>query len=138
MSESVFIGVCEMKKILVLLFLFTAILFSVNKSGAMSYADAVNGKKPVAILIYADWADNVQEMQKTFTQMEQKHSDKYNFVLLNIASPDTKEYNKKFFIYPNLPYVVLFRDGGKFSRFLKKDCSTSNSCFEEKLNFFAN
>lgn len=120
-----------------LMLVLTAFVF-IDKADATTYKEAMSSSKPMALLVYADWADNVQNLQKVFTEIEQNYGNKYNFVSLNIASEETKDYNKKFFIYPNLPYVFLYRDHGKFSRFLKSDCAASYSCFEEKLKLFAN
>ena len=65
-------------------------------------------------------------------------SPAYNFVYLDIASEDTKLFNQKYHIYPNLPYVLLFKDRGRISRYLQKNCINDEACFTEKLNFFAN
>ena len=50
----------------------------------------------------------------------------------------TKEFNKKFHIYPNLPYVLLFKDGGRVSRYLQQTCILDDACFSERLNMFTN
>ncbi len=127
-----------MKKILISLFTLVLVCSCFNSAKAVTYKEALKSNKPIAIFVYADWADNLQNMQKSFEMMNQKYGDKFNFVNLNIASDEAKEYNKRYYIYPNLPYVILHRDGGKVSRFLKQDCVISKSCFDEKLKFFIN
>ncbi len=127
-----------MKKVLSLLFLLTIILFSANKTNAMSYEEASNDSKPMALLVYASWADDIDKVKQTFDALSQRYDKKYNFVTLDIASSDTKAFNKKYHIYPNLPYVLLFKDRGKISRYLQKDCAQDNSCFAQKLDMFAN
>lgn len=127
-----------MKKILTVLFLLTAMVAFSADAYAMKYEEALNQSKPFALLVYADWADNVKEVSQTFSTTGLSYADKYNFVTMNIASPDAKAFNQKFHIYPNLPYVLLFRDKGKFSRYLNKDCILSDTCFKDKLDLFVN
>ena len=127
-----------MKKFVVMMISAMFCLLFANKGTCMSYTDAVNSSKPAVVMIYADWADDVQDIEKIFQKMDQKYVNKLNFVMLNIADKETKEFNKKFYIYPNLPYILLLRDGGKVSRYLKKDCAMSRSCMEEKIKFFIN
>lgn len=116
------------------LFLFS---FSLT-ANAMKYEEAVNQSKPLAILIYAPWADGYQNSLQAFNQMEQKYSTKYNFVRMNIATDEAKVYNQKFYIYPNLPYVILCRERGKVSRYLKNDCVKDSACFANRLDMFNN
>ena len=127
-----------MKKFLSILFLFSIFVFGSIAANGMTYDEAMAQTKPVAVLIYADWADDVQQVMQVYNAKGQDYSDKYNFVTMNIASPETKSFNKTFHIYPNLPYVLLFREKGKISRYLNKDCVLKDSCFTEKLNFFVN
>ncbi len=127
-----------MKKFLSFLFLLTVILFSANQANSMSYEEASNDSKPMALLIYASWADDIDKVKQTFDTLAQRYDKKYNFVTLDIASSDTKVFNKKYHIYPNLPYVLLFKDRGKISRYLQKDCAIDNSCFAQKLDMFSN
>lgn len=128
-----------MRKI-VLSFLFLSILFFMNikEAGAATFGEAISEKQPVAVLIYADWADDAQQVLQSFKTAELQYGGKYNFVTLNIALPETKEFNKSYHIYPNLPYVLFFKDKGKVSRYLTKDCVMNQSCFKEKLKSFAN
>ena len=121
-----------MKKILSILFLFTAFAVGSTVAYGMNFEEALAQPKPLALFVYADWADDVQQMSQAFSEAQQKNSDKYNFVTMNIASPDTKAFNKMFHIYPNLPYVLLFREKGKVSRYLNKDCVLKEACFSER------
>ena len=127
-----------MKKYLV--GIFTIFLLSISSSQvfAISFEDAINDKKPSAVLIYADWADNIQNILQNFNQIENSYSGKYNFVRINIGREEAKEYNKSYYIYPNLPYVLLFKDRGRMSRCITLDCLQDDSCAKEKLDFFAN
>lgn len=127
-----------MKKFLSLLFLLAVMLMSPLSAHALKYEEAISQSKPMAILVYAPWADNQQACMQAFKAMEQQYGAQYNFVLLNIATADAKAFNKTYHIYPNLPYVLLFRDRGKISRYLKSDCVMNNSCFTDKLNLFIN
>ena len=127
-----------MKKLISILSLFTILSAGIANAQTTTFDGAMSQSKPMAVLVYANWADDAQTMLQTFGATGLKYSDKYNFVTLDIASPDAKAFNKTYYIYPNLPYVLLFRDKGKVSRYLKKDCALDQSCFEEKLKFFVN
>ncbi len=126
-----------MKKLLTILCLAGAVVFCTIKASALTFIEAVKLQKPCAVLIYADWADDAQDVMKSFKSKEQQWGSKYNFVAMNIADEQTKEFNKLYHIYPNLPYVLLFKDKGKVSRLLKKECVTTSSCFDDKLDLFA-
>ena len=127
-----------MKKFLVSLIVVLAISTSLQNVSAMSYEEASKQNKPVAMLVYADWADDLEAVKENFNALQQQYSNTYNFVLLDIASPETKEFNKKYHIYPNLPYVLLYKDGGKVSRYLHKSCVLDSACLNEKASFFIN
>ena len=126
-----------MKKILFYLFLFLGAT-GLLKVEAMTYEEALNQPKPIAILVYADWADNISQVHQAFNNAASQYDSKYNFVFLNIANPDTKIFNKTYHIYPNLPYVLLFKDRGRISRYLQSGCILDNACFTGKLDVFAN
>ena len=113
---------------------------TISTTMAMNFDEAFkqSGSKPMALLLYADWADNAQEVSQAFSAAEPMFANKYNFVKLNIANKDAKSFNKIYSIMPNLPYVMLFRDGTKFSRMVKSDCVMNSSCFSDKLNAFTN
>lgn len=106
------------------------------KAKAMDFEKAVNGKKPSVVLIYADWADDVDAVKGQFKGLEPEYSKKYNFVELNIASPETKVFNKTYHIYPNLPYILLFKNKAKTTRAVPKDCILNGECIKEKLDIF--
>ena len=128
-------GVVMIKKIS-FLFLLSLLFLSSKPADAMKYEEALSSPKPTVLLIYADWADGLAPVMTNFGVLEQSYSESYNFVKMNIASPDTKVFNQKYHIYPNLPYVLLFRDGGKISRYLQKNCITDSACYAERLDFF--
>lgn len=127
-----------MKKFFLCLLLSILVVFGAQKTSAMTFEEGIKQSKPMALYLYADWADNAAQGLQTFNLMGQRYSNKYNFITLNIASPEAKAFNKMYHIYPNLPYVLLFRDGTKFSRFLNMDCVMSDSCFSGKLDVFVN
>ena len=123
------------KVVLLFLFIFT-ILFSIQRSNAATFEEAMSQSKPIALIVYADWADDSQSMLGIFNQLEQLYGSSYNFVKINIAKPETKAYNQRFYIYPNLPYVMLFRDKGRISRYIQKDCALNSSCIKDKMDIF--
>ncbi len=127
-----------MKKFFLGLILSLLCVFGVEKVYSMTFEEGMKQSKAMALYIYADWADNAEQGKAVFQAMEQKYGNKYNFVTLDIASPEAKAFNKIYHIYPNLPYVLLFRDGVRFSRYLKMDCVLDSSCFGGKLDVFVN
>ena len=127
-----------MKKLLSSLFLLILFLVGSQKANALKYDEAVNQSKPMAIFIYAPWADNYNTSMQAFNAMGQKYGSKYNFVTMNIATSEAKTFNQKFYIYPNLPYVLLFRNNGKIVRYLKDECINDQACFSSRLDFFNN
>lgn len=125
-----------MKKFLTLL---TAVLvLFAAKANAMTFDEAYaqSTAKPMLVLVYADWADNAQSYVQAFNGLQAEFGETYNFVDLNIASPDTKAFNARYHIYPNLPYILMFRDGGKVSRYIPRNCILDESCLIPKLKSF--
>ncbi len=125
-----------MKKILTLL---TAVfILFMAKANAMTFEEAYaqSTTKPMLMLVYADWADNAPSYVQAFNALQAEFGETYNFVDLNIASPDTKAFNARYHIYPNLPYILMFRDGGKVSRYIPRNCILDESCLIPKLKSF--
>lgn len=127
-----------MKKLLSSLILLLLFIVGMQQANAMKYDQAINQSKPMAILVYAPWADGYTTMLQSFNSLQQKYGAKYNFVTMNIATDDAKVYNQKYYIYPNLPYVMLFRDKGKFSRFIERNCAQDTQCLSTKMDLFSN
>ncbi len=127
-----------MKKVLTVLFVLSMLFAGKQAVNAISYDEALNDSKPFVLLIYAPWADNVDTVMQSFNSMQQKYGSSYNFVSMNIATEEAKSFNKKYHIYPNLPYILLYKDKGKISRYLQQSCILDSACFAEKLDFFNN
>lgn len=127
-----------MKKKLAILFLFVAFAMGVQTAKAMNYDEAMKQSKPIALLIYADWAEGLDKVNQSFDSAQKQYGTTYNFVKMNIASSEAKNFNKKYYFYPNLPYALLIRDGGKVSRYLQKDNINDASVFAERLKSFIN
>ena len=127
-----------MKKILATLFLFATFAVQVQTANAMSYDEAIKQPKPMVLLIYADWAEGLDKVNQNFDNAQKQYGTTYNFVKMNIASSEAKNFNKKYYFYPNLPYALLIRDGGKVSRYLQKDNINDASAFAERLKAFIN
>lgn len=124
-----------MKKLLIVIMLS---FFSLVPALAMSFEEAYSqaDKTPMVTLIYAQWADNFQGYVTSFNTVKEQLSGSFNFVELDIASKDAKLFNSKYHIYPNLPYVLMFRDGGKVSRYVPRDCALDSACLISKLKSF--
>ncbi len=125
-----------MKKTLTLLFLLILAAFSVKQADAITFEEAMSQSKPVVLLIHAPWAANVDAVKQAYDAMSVQYGDRYNFTKIDIATKEAQGFNQKYTIYPNLPYVLLFKDNGKFSRYLKQDCVMDEACFKERLDFF--
>ena len=125
-----------MKKILTLL--AVSLLLITTKANAMTFEEAYaqSSVKPMLVLVYADWVDSASDYVQAFNSLQAEYGETYNFVTLNIASSDTKAFNARYHIYPNLPYVLMFRDGGKVSRYIQRECILDESCLVPKIKSF--
>lgn len=128
-----------MKNFFKFLFSFFLLFSVVLKSDAsISFDEAFeqSDKKPMLVLVYADWAENYENYLEKFRNLEKEFGETFNYVELNIASPDTKSFNTRYHIYPNLPYVLMFRNNGKVSRYVQRNCVSSESCIVPRLKQF--
>jgi len=127
-----------MKKLLTVFSILILTFFAVLKVQAITFEEAMSQNKPMAVLIYADWAPDVQGVNAMYEEMSKTYANKYNFTKINICKSEALGFNQTYQIYPKLPYVLLFKDKGKISRYLRKECATDRACFKEKLDFFVN
>ena len=128
-----------MKKILYSVVLVLCLLcISLKVYAAMPFKDAfeASDSKPMLVFIYANWAENYQTYLDKFRGLEKVFGDTFNYVELDIASPDTKEFNTRYHIYPNLPYILMFRNNGKISRYIQRNCAASESCMVPRIKSF--
>ena len=110
----------------------------IYENEGMSFEEAFNevSRTPMLMIVYANWADNYEECLNSFRNLETKFGNTFNFVELNIASKETKAFNARFKIDQNLPYVLMFRDGGKISRYLDSQCLLNESCITSRIKSF--
>ena len=127
-----------MKKLSKLLSVLAIMLLFSATSNAITFEEAYTqtDKKPMVALIYAQWADEDKTFLNTYRSIQEDFTNSYNFVELDIASKDAKFFNTKFHIYPNLPYILMFRDNGKVSRYIPKNCTEDAACIRNKLKSF--
>lgn len=127
-----------MKLLLKSLVVLLISVFLVSKCEAMNFAEGYeqSGKKPMILLIYADWAGDYKSYIKVLDSLEKEYEDKFNFVKLDIAKPEAAAFNAKYHIYPNLPYILMFRNQGKISRYIQRNCAIDYSCVESKMKTF--
>lgn len=126
-----------MKKILYAIFIvLLAVPYFRQNAFALTYQEAVNFSKPMAIVIYAPWADDKDAVLKIFNDAEKKYGSKYNFVSINIAEEEAKTFNQTYPIYSKIPYVLLFKDRGRINRYIQKNCILDKSCFDTRLDLF--
>lgn len=127
-----------MKILLKSLFVLLLLFFFNLRSEAISFSEAYEqtSTKPMILLIYADWASGYRTYTSVMDKLNDNYGDKYNIVKLNIEHPDTAIFNSKFHIYPNLPYILMFKDSGKITRYIQRSCAADYSCVETKLKSF--
>ena len=113
-------------------------LLGTLKADAMSFEEAFSetSRTPMLVLLYADWADGYKLAQEQFKVLETEFGSTFNFAELDIAKPEAKAFNDKFHIYPKLPYVLMFRNGGKISRYVHRECALDLSCIRPKIKSF--
>ena len=125
-----------MKKFLLLITLILVGITSVSAAVSFSAAKANNGNKPMAVLVYADWADGYQNALLQFRKIQKEYGTSYDYVELNIAKKETKEYSDNYQIMAGLPYVMLYRKNCKIAKYLDKNCTSSYSCINSGMQTF--
>lgn len=125
-----------MKKLLTLLVAAFFIMAGISAVKAATLEELFTQQKPLAVIIYAEWADNYQNYVDAFKKIDGVYGNQMNYFELNIASEDTKFFNQRYHIYPNLPYILLFKDNGKVSRYIQKDCILDESCLQTRVKSF--
>lgn len=125
-----------MKKIVLLITLIVLGITGVSAAVTFSSALANNGNKPMAVLIYADWADGYQNAILQFRRIQKTYGNTYDFVELNIAQKETKEYSDRYKIMAGLPYIMLYRSKCKIARYIDKKCTSEYSCINSQMQTF--
>ena len=127
-----------MKKMLTILTVLIVMMFGIRTANALTFSEGFQqtGTKPMLLLVYATWSDGYKEIEKNFIGLQETYGNKINFVTMDIANQETKAFNEKFHIYPKLPYVLMFRDAGRVTRYVQKDCASNPSCMAEKVRAF--
>jgi len=128
-----------MKKILTILVLLLLSVTLGTSAKNLTFSQAFNqiSKKPIAVLVYADWAESYQSSLANFRGLQNTYLGQYfNFVELDIASKETKFFNDKYKISTKLPYVMLLRNDGKVSRHVTRECLSESACVTSKMKAF--
>lgn len=128
-----------MRKIAYLLLVALFLFLGVKANASVSFDEAFSNlsSKPMLVLVYAEWADNYQTFLEKFRALESEFGNEFNYVELDIAKPEAKSFNARYHIYPNLPYVLMYRDGGKVSRYIQRNCAINESCMIPRIRSFA-
>lgn len=128
-----------MKKFAYLLIVALFMFIGVKANASVSFEQAFSqvSSKPMLVVVYANWADDYTRYLNNFRELEKTFGNEFNYVELDIASKDAKHFNSRYHIYPNLPYVLMYRDGGKVSRYIQRNCAASTSCMIPKIKSFA-
>ena len=124
-----------MKKLLIILGVF---LLALKADAAMSFSDAFdeNNTKPMAVLVYADWMNDYENYLATFRGLEREFGNTYNFVEVNIASEDAKDYLERSTILVKPPYIMLYRGKCKFARVIERDFANDSGNISQKMKTF--
>lgn len=127
-----------MKKFFISLLVLVSTLLAAN---AISFNDAISqsGTKPVFIIVYAKWAPDYQSHLNNFNTLKQALGNSVNFVEIDISNPNNKQaadFNKKYYVYPNVPYVIMLRSSGNVCRYIPNECSKDYSCMNAKATAF--
>ena len=78
-----------MKKLILSILTLLTFAISTQTTKAMTFAEGLNDSKPMALLIYANWADGAADTIGKFKSQQAQYEDRYNFILLN--NRNTKE-----------------------------------------------
>lgn len=124
-----------MKKILLVL---AILIFALQANAAMSFKDAQaeNGRTPMAVFVYAKWAQNYNDSLNVFRKLQSTLGNTYNYVELDLASDDAKEYTEIYLVRPRLPYIMLYRSNGNVQRLLERPCASDLNCALQKMKLF--
>lgn len=127
-----------MKRLLVLTITSLLLSATIAKAEVLNFIDAYkqSKSKPFVILIYANWVQDYESYVQQFRNIQKEFGNKYNYVELNIADEDAKDYNQKFIFDRDIPYVVFYRNGCKISRFMDRSCASSSACMIQKIKAF--
>lgn len=127
-----------MKKIVNYLLCLVMLVLGLQSAKALTFEEGFkeSASTPMMLLLKASWADDLNTIQQNFSEAEAIFGNRFNFVELDIASNDAKAFNSKYHIYPNLPYVLMFRDGGKVTRYIPRQCAADLSCLTSKIKSF--
>ena len=72
---------------------------------------ALNNSRPTVLEFYADWCEACQAMAPAMLQMEQKHADQLDVVLVNIDNPRWLDLTDRYDV-TGIPQLNLFSDEG--------------------------
>ena len=128
-----------MRKLLSAFLVVFILFFNCLISEAAELQKAIDNvsRKPAIILLYADWAPGYTTAIKNFRLAKRELKDKYNFVELNIADPEARYFNSRYYILTGLPYIFMIRGNGRVTKQIRSDCLSTKSCIVDRLKTFA-
>lgn len=115
------------------LFLLSAIRTS---AAEVNLNQALEQNTPTLVLITAPWAKVSQNAINNFNSLKNVHGDKCNYIILDIASNQAQAYNQKFAFFPNIPYLMMFKNKAKIQLFVPQSCVLDNACIVKKTSNF--
>ena len=76
----------------------------IPETGIIKYSDDISDEKPMIVMFYVDWCTYCRRFMPVFGELAKKHSDKYNFVVVNCDYPENRKMVEDFHIsgFPTL------------------------------------
>lgn len=126
-----------MKKNIIIIFLMLLSTVSVLAE-TISFSDALSqsGKTPALVLIHATWATNSQSCLSQFKRIQNEYGNRFNYVELDVASPDMALFNQKYQLLQGVPYMLMIRNNGTITRNVTTDCINDYSCLNSRVKTF--
>lgn len=125
-----------MKKYLGIFFVLLLLTAAKSFAAPLSFDEAVADKKPTLVLITAPWSTSSIIAANNFNALKKVHGDACNYVILDIASKDAQSYNRKYAFFPNIPYLMMFKNKAKIQLFVPQSCVLDNACIMKKTSNF--
>ena len=105
----------------------------IPNTGIVALNELYDTDKPALVMFYADWCTYCRRYMPIFGELSKKHSDKYNFAVVNCDYPENRTWVNKANIiaFPTLKIVDK-----KYDVILSLDMSATQSdlVLEDELN----
>lgn len=105
--------------------------------GIIKYSDEISEEKPMVALFYVDWCTYCRRFMPVFGELAKKHSDNYNFVVVNCDYPENRNIIEELHIsgFPTL-FIIDKKLDHKFT--MNMSATSDKSIAEEELKNYLN